>query len=98
MSAGEKQRRAHLVFEGRVQGVNFRATTQRIARQLNLAGWVQNLDDGTVEAVVEGPEHVIRSLVERLQAESHPAKVKRVRESWGEATGEFANFEVRGRF
>lgn len=81
-----------------MQGVFFRANTQRIARELGLTGWVRNLQDGSVEAVAEGEESAIRALVARLQEEVEAARVKRVREAWGEATGEFRVFEVRGDF
>jgi len=91
-------KRAHLVFEGRVQGVLFRANTQRIARALELTGWVRNLEDGSVESVVEGPEEKIRALIDRLGKEVPAAVVKRVREKWGAQTGEFSKFEIRGRF
>jgi acylphosphatase len=41
---------------GRVQGVGFRAFVQRHGREMGLSGWVRNLDDGTVEALVEASE------------------------------------------
>lgn len=41
-------------FTGRVQGVGFRWTTQRVARQFTVAGYVQNLPDGCVRLVAEG--------------------------------------------
>lgn len=81
-----------------MQGVFFRANTQRIARELALTGWVRNLPDGSVEAVAEGEEAAIRSLVARLEDEVPAARVKRVREEWSEATAEFRGFEVRGDF
>jgi acylphosphatase len=39
---------------GRVQGVGYRAATQRKAIFLGLRGWVRNRDDGTVEGQVTG--------------------------------------------
>lgn len=41
-------------ISGRVQGVGFRAAARREARYLRLKGWVENLPDGTVRAVVNG--------------------------------------------
>ena len=41
-------------ISGRVQGVGFRAATLRQARFLRLRGWVENLADGSVRAVVKG--------------------------------------------
>lgn len=42
------------VVSGRVQGVGFRYFALEVARHEGLAGYVRNLDDGTVEAVAEG--------------------------------------------
>lgn len=55
--------RVHAFFTGRVQGVYFRANTQRKARELGLNGWVRNLRDGRVEAVFEGTEARINELI-----------------------------------
>jgi len=41
-------------ISGRVQGVGFRAATRRQARYLRLRGWVENLADGSVRAVING--------------------------------------------
>ena len=56
--------RAHVVVNGRVQGVFFRAATKREAESLGVKGWVRNLPDGKVEAVFEGEEDVVKMLVE----------------------------------
>ena len=47
-------RRVHVIVSGRVQGVFFRGATHAQMRALGLSGWVRNLPDGRVEAVVEG--------------------------------------------
>ena len=49
---------------GRVQGVWYRGWTVDHARRLGLSGWVRNRRDGSVEAVLSGPEQVVRSMVE----------------------------------
>jgi acylphosphatase len=51
--------------QGRVQGVGFRAFVHRHATRLELAGWVRNLDDGSVEAHAQGPPEKI-SILEGL--------------------------------
>ncbi|HWB19653.1 MAG TPA: acylphosphatase [Phycisphaerales bacterium] len=43
-------------FTGRVQGVGFRATTVRVARDFSVAGWVRNEPDGSVLCVAEGAD------------------------------------------
>ena len=48
------QKRIQLIVRGRVQGVYFRAATQREARRLGISGWVRNRNDGSIEMVAEG--------------------------------------------
>ena len=52
----------HCLITGRVQGVYFRASTQREARRLGLTGWVRNLPDGRVEVMANGPADSIVAL------------------------------------
>lgn len=91
-------KKARLVFEGHVQGVFFRANTQRIAREMKLTGWVRNRPDGTVEALVEGSESEVDELIGRLKREVESAEVRKVRAEWSEGEREFRIFEVRGEF
>jgi acylphosphatase len=57
----------HAVVSGRVQGVGFRYSTQRIATKLGLVGWVRNLYDGTVEVRCEGPSNNVARFVRWLE-------------------------------
>lgn len=59
---------AHIYFTGHVQGVGFRFTTARIARALGLAGWVRNLPDGRVEAMLSGSAELIEECLKDLKA------------------------------
>jgi acylphosphatase len=83
------------VVHGRVQGVNFRASTQREATRLGLTGWVRNQWDGSVETVAEGPRAALLAFERFLYQGPPAADVERVDISYGEATGEFRSFSVR---
>ena len=52
-----------LTIEGRVQGVGFRYALADQARARNLSGWVRNRRDGSVEALVAGPEADVEALI-----------------------------------
>ncbi len=54
----------HVVVRGRVQGVSFRVLSRDRARTRGIAGWVRNRPDGAVEAVFEGAEEAVASLLE----------------------------------
>jgi acylphosphatase len=87
--------RVHLVVEGRVQGVAFRACTADEARRLGVAGWVRNLPDGTVEAEAEGDRPAVEALVAWCRRGPPAAVVERVEVEWRAARGELEGFEVR---
>ncbi|PSH61234.1 MULTISPECIES: acylphosphatase [Phyllobacterium] len=63
----EAKEQAMLVrIHGRVQGVSFRVWTRMEAEKLGLGGWVRNEDDGTVRALIAGPEPAISKMLERF--------------------------------
>lgn len=88
------QKRIHLVVRGRVQGVFFRASAQREARQLGLTGWVKNRNDGAVELVAEGEEDQVKDLLAWAQSGPSTARVDRVETRWRSYTGEFPDFRI----
>lgn len=51
------------IIRGRVQGVWYRAWTQRTAIDLGLSGWVRNRSDGCVEAVFSGPDDQVEKML-----------------------------------
>ena len=53
----------HLKIRGVVQGVGYRWAMTQAARELDLAGWVRNRRDGSVEAMVAGPREAVDRLV-----------------------------------
>jgi acylphosphatase len=83
-----------LMVRGRVQGVYFRASTQREAKRLGLGGWVRNRPDGSVEILAEGEEQAIRELYGWAQKGPGAARVDRVDTRWRSYSGEFAEFKI----
>jgi acylphosphatase len=53
----------HMLITGRVQGVGFRESMRLVAQALDVTGWVRNLADASVEAVVQGEETAVDRLV-----------------------------------
>ena len=86
--------RVHLYVHGRVQGVFFRSTIRRVARSLDLTGWVRNLHDGRVEAVVEGEEEKVEKLVSWCHRGPPMAQVSKVEVSRETYTREYKAFNI----
>ncbi len=66
-------------ISGRVQGVTFRMWTRREAELLRLDGWVRNEEDGSVTALIAGPELAVAMMIERLWKGPPGASVSNVR-------------------
>ena len=91
----DERLRAHVWVSGRVQMVFFRATTQQVATDQGLAGWVRNLPDGRVEAVFEGEPAAVRALVAWCANGPPRARVEHVETVWEAPQGEPPGFQVR---
>lgn len=88
--------RAHLYVKGRVQGVFYRAFTEQNARALGLSGWVRNLPDGRVEAVMEGRKDAVERAIDMCRMGPPGARVEAVEVKWEEGTSpEFPGFTVK---
>jgi acylphosphatase len=70
--------RRRVVVRGVVQGVFFRDSCRREARALQVAGWIRNNDDGTVEAVFEGEPDAVTALLDWTHNGPAGAQVSRV--------------------
>lgn len=92
--SGTALKQLQLVVRGRVQGVYFRASTQREAKRLGLVGVVRNRSDGSVEIVAEGDETAIRELHGWAQKGPSVARVDRVDTRWRSFSGEYADFRI----
>jgi acylphosphatase len=70
--------RLRVFLSGVVQGVGFRAYTQRVADSYGLSGWVRNLPDGRVEVLVEGDEEVLFHFIKDLWKGPRLSRVDRM--------------------
>jgi len=81
----------HLRLYGRVQGVWYRESMRREAEALGVAGWVRNRRDGSVDAMVQGPEDAVQALIAWAKIGPPGARVERCEVS--EGRGDFTGFE-----
>jgi acylphosphatase len=88
-------KRVHVSVSGRVQGVFFRAETQRAAMGFNLTGWVRNVPDGRVEAVFEGEDTNVDKMLAWCHVGPPVARVQEVITNEEPYTGEFRNFSIK---
>jgi acylphosphatase len=70
--------RKRVIVHGRVQGVFFRDTTRRMAQSRDVAGWVRNNPDGSVEAAFEGADEAVDAMVRFAQEGPRGAMVESV--------------------
>lgn len=83
------------IITGRVQGVNFRMATSRVADQYGVNGWVMNRPDGSVEAFFEGDAEKVDTVVKWCWKGPSMASVSDVKITEEKYTGKFDDFSVR---
>ena len=71
-------KRIRAIVRGDVQGVGFRAATAHEARRAQVAGWVRNMRDGSVEVEVEGSDQAVDGLIKWLRRGPSLARVTAV--------------------
>lgn len=86
--------RVHLFIKGKVQGVFFRQAMKVAAKKNRVSGWVKNLKDGRVEAIIEGEDLGVSNMVEWCHAGPANARVEDVEIRNEKYKEEFAKFEV----
>jgi acylphosphatase len=82
-----------VIVRGRVQGVGFRFSTVREAEGHGITGWVRNRQDGTVEAVVQGPRDAVARMLEWIERGPDGARVDAIEVT--DTDGEFTGFGSR---
>ena len=82
------------VISGRVQGVGFRWFTKDIAVHEGVTGWVRNLPDGRVEALVEGDAEAVTRVERQLHQGPPGARVQTVNTITEEPSGAYRSFSI----
>ena len=87
--------RVHVFLSGRVQGVFFRLTAKEWADELGIKGWIRNLHDGRVEAIIEGEEEKVNEMLELMRKGPPFALVENIEIQIEELKNEFKDFRIR---
>lgn len=85
---------ARLLIKGKVQGVYFRFNMQQIAKKNSVVGWVRNLPDGRVEALLNGNKIDVNNVVEWSKIGPENSRVDEVKIEYGEHSREYSDFVI----
>jgi acylphosphatase len=88
------KKQVQVYYSGRVQGIGFRFTAERLAEELGILGWVSNLSDGRAELVAEAAEDTLKDFLSQLSG-IFSRYIQDTDLKWSPATGEFKDFGVR---
>ncbi|MBE0447301.1 MAG: acylphosphatase [Actinobacteria bacterium] len=88
-------KRAHILIEGRVQGVFFRASMKEEAERYGIKGWVRNLPGGDVEALIEGENAAVDELIKWCWQGPPGAMIDHITVEWEPPKGEFESFLIK---
>ncbi|MFH1106922.1 MAG: acylphosphatase [Candidatus Micrarchaeota archaeon] len=83
------------IVSGEVQGVGFRYFVLRAAAGFKVAGFVRNLQDGTVEIGAEGEREELERFLDAVKLDDGFIRVAAIASEWGESEGKFKSFGLR---
>ena len=86
--------RAHIIVRGKVQGVYFRQNAQRVCNEYGVTGWVLNVDDGSVEAILEGNKNSVEEAISWFKVGPPSAHVEKIEVNYDRYMGEFREFKI----
>ena len=87
--------RARLLISGIVQGVGYRWSCNREAKSIGLTGWVRNLPDGRVEAVLQGTREQVERMIKWCYRGPMDAQVSDIAVAYEDALEDFKDFGIR---
>ncbi|KYC52384.1 MAG: Acylphosphatase [Candidatus Methanofastidiosum methylothiophilum] len=88
-------KRARIYVSGLVQGVFYRANAQKEAQRLKVTGYIKNLSDGRVEAVIEGEDLCVNKMIQWCEVGPKYARVDKVEVISEQYKGEFKDFLIK---
>ena len=74
----KESKTVHIIVEGKVQGVFYRATTKEMADQIGVKGWVRNRENGSVEIMASGAEAQLQEFIDWCKKGPKRAEVSNV--------------------
>ena len=80
------------MVSGNIQNVGYRAKVIGFAKAFELAGFVQNLDDGRVKIIVEGEEDTLNAFLGAIRIKNTLINVDGIEVEYANATGDFDDF------
>ncbi len=86
--------RVHIFVSGKVQGAWYREGTKKEANKLKVFGWIKNLEDGRVEALLEGEKESLEKMLVWAKRGSFWSKVENIEISWEEHKKDFQDFKI----
>ena len=88
-------RTVHVMIHGTVQGVWFRANTEKQAMKRDLVGWVRNTVDGEVEAVFQGDDDAVEDMIKWCHRGPPLSMVEKVEKTNRKFDDSLQSFKVR---
>ena len=82
------------IISGLVQGVGYRFFAQRAAARHQVFGYIKNLPDGRVEALVEAPDKAVEAFKHDLTAGPNFSSVEHIEEIVLDPTGLYSSFRI----
>lgn len=89
---------AHIMIRGFVQGVGYRKWARKEAQKMGITGWIRNLPDGSVEALLQGPKETVGILLATYKKGSFLSEIEEVDVVWEQQKETFSDFSIRHDF
>jgi len=93
--SAKEMKRVTIIAKGEVQRVGYRDAVAKIARKLNITGFVENLKPYDVRIIAEGDDVSIDKFIERIKINKFPIDVESAEVSFDAFTGKYEYFEIK---